>query len=64
MSRTLIVIIIIIIAATTNIPMLDAKTNNFFEFILRETETVQVGEGQREKKRENPKQAPHCQRRA
>ena len=30
-------------------------------FILRETEAVQVGEGQTEKETENPKQAPHCQ---
>ena len=30
-------------------------------FILRETETVQVAEGQREREREDPKQAPHCQ---
>ena len=28
-------------------------------FIFRETETARVGEGQREEKTENPKQAPH-----
>ena len=30
---------------------------NFFKFILRERESVLAGEGQRERERENPKQA-------
>ena len=29
-------------------------------FIFRETETARVGEGQRERETENPKQALHC----
>ena len=41
-----------------------AKPFLFFflsSFILRETETARVGEEQRERERQNPKQAPHCQ---
>ena len=32
--------------------------------ILRETEKARMGDGQKERERENPKQAPHCQCRA
>ena len=36
----------------------------FLMFISFERETVQTGEGQREREREDPKQALHCQCRA
>ena len=36
----------------------------FVRFVWRERARARVGEGQRERKRENPKQVPHCQRTA
>ena len=48
-------------ADTISLPLL--SENNFLKFIclfLREREQAQVGEGQRERQRENPKQALHC----